>query len=99
MPERNEKKPTADEGPVERMVRRGGAEAHEMQRAKEKTFAKRLNKAGWWTYTDEETGRVVTNAHDHEVAKLAKISGMPCEIVSSAGWDGGCARIGPVLSA
>ena len=86
-------------GPVERMVRRGGAEAHEMQRAKEKTFAKRLNKAGWWTYTDEETGRVVTNAHDHEVAKLAKISGMPCEIVSSAGLDGGCARVGPVLSA
>jgi hypothetical protein len=85
-------------GPVERVVRRGGAEACEMQRAKEKTFSKKLSKAGWWTYTDEGTGRVVTNAHDHEVATLAKISGMQCEIVS-AGLDGGCARVGPVLSA
>jgi hypothetical protein len=75
-----------------------GSEAREMQRTREKTFAKKLSKAGWWTYTDEDTGRVVTNAHDHEVAKLAKISGMACEIVS-AGWDGGCARVGPVLSA
>ena len=75
-----------------------GAEARELNRAKEMKFAKTLSKAGWWTYTDEDTGRVVTNAHDHEVAKLAKISGMPCEVVS-AGRDGGCARVGPVLSA
>jgi hypothetical protein len=79
------------------MVRRV-SEAQELVQAKEKTFAKKLSKAGWWTYTDEETGRGVTNAHAHEVAKLAKISGLPCEIVS-AGWDGGCARVGPVLDA
>jgi hypothetical protein len=85
-------------GPVDWPVRRDGAEVREMQRATERTFAKKLRKAGWYTYTDEETGRVLTNAYDYEVAKLAKISGMPCEVVN-AGWDGGCARIGPVLSA
>ena len=73
------------------------SDVREINRAKEKTFAKKLSKAGWWTYTDEDTGRIVTNAHDHEVAKLAKISGMPCEIVG-AGWDGGAGKVGPVLS-
>lgn len=88
----------AGQGPVHRTVG-PGYEALEMKSTKERTFAKKLSKAGWSTYTDEDTGRVVTNAYENEVPKLAKISGMSCEVVSSADWDGGCVRVGPVLSA
>jgi hypothetical protein len=60
----------------------------------EKQFAKKLQKAGWYTYTDEESGRVVTNAHTHELEKLERLSGLKCEVVSS-GPDSTCAKIGP----
>ncbi len=48
----------------------------------EKQFMKKLDKAGWTAYKQEETGRVVTNAYEHELEKLEKISGLPCEIVA-----------------
>ncbi len=65
----------------------------------EKRFAARLRKAGWHTYRDEESGRVVTNAYPSEREKLEKISGMPCEVVSEPHGEGTCARIGPVRTA
>lgn len=61
-----------------------------------KQFEQRLRKAGWHTYRDEETGRVVTNAYENELAKLERISGVTCEVVD-APWSGECVRIGPVL--
>ena len=64
----------------------------------EKVFAKKLSRAGWHTYRDEDTGRVVTNAYPDERIKLQKICGLTCEVVSEPFTDGTCARIGPVLS-
>jgi hypothetical protein len=63
----------------------------------EKTFAKKLAKAGWHTYRDEETGRVVTNAYEDERMKLQKICGLTCEVVSPPPADNVCAKIGPRL--
>lgn len=64
----------------------------------EKTFAKKLKKAGWHTYRDEDTGRVVTNAYPEERMLLQRICGLSCEIVSKPNGDEFCARIGPVLT-
>ena len=69
--------------------------ASDAQRLAEKQFAKRLAKAGWHTYRDEETGRVVTNAYEDERMKLQKISGLSCEVVIRPFAEGCCARIGP----
>jgi hypothetical protein len=69
--------------------------ASDAQRQAEKQFAKRLAKAGWHTYRDEESGRVVTNAYEDERMKLQKISGLACEVVSPAAAEGTCKRIGP----
>ncbi len=63
---------------------------------REKQFARKLAKAGWHTYRDEDTGRVVTNAYPREQAQLERISGLPCEVVVPAP-DDTCAKIGPVL--
>jgi len=63
----------------------------------EKQFARKLSKAGWHTYRDEETGRVVTNAYEDERMKLQKISGLPCVVVSPPHSDNTCAKIGPRL--
>lgn len=67
--------------------------------SREKEFARKLSKAGWHTYRDEESGRVVTNAYPSEREKLEKISGMPCEVVSEPHGEGTCSRIGPVRKA
>lgn len=64
----------------------------------EKAFAKKLARAGWHTYRDEDTGRVVTNAYPDERLKLQQICGLTCEIVSQPFANGTCARIGPVLT-
>jgi hypothetical protein len=77
--------------PVEPTVRL----ASEAQRKAEKQFAKRLAKAGWHTYRDEETGRVVTNAYEDERMNLQKISGLSCEVVSRPFAEGCCVCIGP----
>lgn len=87
----NETKQPAVAGPVEPTVRL----ASEAQRKAEKQFAKRLAKAGWHTYRDEETGRVVTNAYEDERMKLQQLCGLSCEVVSKPFADGCCARIGP----
>ena len=67
-----------------------------MTTAREKQFAKRLAKAGRHTYRLEELGRVVTNAYEDERRTLEKLCGLRCEVVTS-GWNGSCARIGPIL--
>ncbi len=69
--------------------------ASDAQRQAEKQFAKRLAKAGWHTYRDDETGRVVTNAYEDECMKLQQIGGLSCEVVSRPFAEGCCARIGP----
>ena len=79
-------------GPVERLLG-AGSEA----RMREKTFAKKLAGAGWHTYRDEETGRVVTNAYEDERMKLQKICGLTCEVVSPPHVDNACSKIGPCL--
>ena len=71
--------------------------AGDAQRNTEKHFAKRLAKAGWHTYFDNETGRVVTNAYDRDLLNLQQISGLSCEIVSRPFPAGCCARIGPIF--
>ncbi len=81
----------AGASPVDRGVRL----ASDAQRLAEKQFAKRLAKAGWHTFRDEETGRVVTNAYEDERMKLQKISGLSCEIVGRPFAEGCCVRIGP----
>ena len=63
----------------------------------EKVFARKLSKAGWHTYRDEESGRVVTNAYASEREKLERISGMACEVITEPAAEGTCARIGPTL--
>lgn len=68
-----------------------------VQHPVEVQFARRLEKAGWYTYRDEATGRVVTNAHECELMQLQKISGLRCEVVSPSPTPGCCARIGPTL--
>ena len=61
----------------------------------ERAFVRKLEKAGWHTYRDEETGRVVTNAYTHECEKLKAISGLECEVVCPPFSEGTCAKIGP----
>ena len=63
----------------------------------EKAFARKCRKAGWHTYRDEDTGRVVTNAYEDERVKLQNATGMDCEVVSRPFAEGCCVRIGPVL--
>lgn len=48
-----------------------------------RTFINRLKKAGWGTYEDAETGRVVTNGYLRELKELEEISGMKCEVVTT----------------
>jgi hypothetical protein len=75
-----------------------GAEAGALAKDREKVFARKLKKAGWHTYRDEKSGRVVTNAYVHERGKLTRLSGLFCEVVSPPVEDGFCAKIGPRLS-
>lgn len=51
---------------------------------KERQFARKMSKAGWTTYVDEESGRTVTNAFTDEMEKVATLCGMPCEVVITA---------------
>lgn len=67
------------------------------QKQLEQTFTRKLVKEGWFTYTDDETGRVVTNATHAELDKLSSLTGMPCEVVSS--WAGNGCKVGPRLQA
>ena len=62
----------------------------------EKKFSRNMKKAGWYTFKDGETGRVVTNAYRHEVDKISKISGVECELVPHSTNLALC-KIGPVL--
>lgn len=62
----------------------------------ERKFARNMKKAGWYTFRDENTGRVVTNAYRHEVAKISKISGVECEILPCQD-DVSIFRVSPVL--
>lgn len=63
----------------------------------EKVFGKKMQRARWHTYRDEETGRLVTNAYPEELVKIEQIVGIECEIVSAPLGPGCCARIGPKL--
>lgn len=71
-------------------------EALEARRKTEKTFARKLSKAGWYTYKDQD-GRLVTNAFHDELSKLVAISGIPCEVLSPGAKPGELVRIGPCL--
>jgi hypothetical protein len=68
-----------------------------MSASTEKQFAKKLARAGWHTYRDEETGRVVVNAYENERLTLQRLSGLDCEVVSRPLPAGCCVRIGPKL--
>lgn len=46
-----------------------------------KRFETQLKKAGWFTYVDEKTGRVVTNCYEREFDDVQSIVGMPCEFL------------------
>lgn len=54
-------------------------------------FKKRLEKAKWYTYVDEDSGRVVTNCYEHELEAVEKITDMKCEVVGEP--DGFLVRI------
>ncbi len=60
---------------------------------------RRMARASWYTYRDDETGRVVTNAYERELEQIQKISGVPCEVVPGGVLvPGGTVKIGPKLS-
>ena len=88
-----------EKGSTSKITQNGNSASEERNRQKilEKQFAKRLSKAGWHTYLDEETGRVVTNANEDERLKLQEMAGLVCEVVSRTDSEECCVRIGPKL--
>lgn len=46
-------------------------------------FKRTCKKKGWFTYFDDESGRVVTNAYRHELDVVSAAAGVECELVSS----------------
>lgn len=61
----------------------------------EKRFRRKMVKAGWYVYNDEKTGRLVTNAYPHELERIEKISGVPCESLGQLFGPGTVDQIGP----